>query len=59
MENRLMQQAKQTIQRLTNGHSMSDQDKQAATTAIQSAYSKATPEEQQELQKLEQQLRDH
>lgn len=54
-----MQQAKQAIQRLTSGQSMSDKDKQAASTAIQSAYSKATPEEQEELQQLEQQLREN
>ncbi|CQR47002.1 hypothetical protein BN1058_01291 [Paraliobacillus sp. PM-2] len=59
MENRLIQQAKQAIQRITNGNTLSNEDKQAATNAIQSAYTKATPEEQKELQKLEQQLRDH
>ncbi|WP_182200054.1 DUF3813 family protein [Paraliobacillus salinarum] len=59
MENHFMQQAKQAIQRLTNGHSMSDKDKQAASNAIQSAYSKATPQEQEELQQLEQQLREN
>lgn len=59
MANNFIQQAKQTVQRMTTGETYSDQDKQAATNAIQAAYPKATPEEQKELQQLEQQLRDH
>ncbi len=58
MANHFMEQAKQVIQRIANGNTLSDDDKQAATNAIQSAYSKATPEEQKELQQLEQMLRD-
>ncbi|WP_079709147.1 DUF3813 family protein [Paraliobacillus ryukyuensis] len=59
MANQFMQQARNAIQRFTNGTTMSNEDKQAASHAIQAAYAKATPEEQQELQQLEQQLRDH
>ncbi len=35
------------------------EDKQAAQTAIQAAYQEATPEEKQQLQQLENQLRQH
>lgn len=59
MENHFLQQAKQTIQRMAKGNTLTNEDKQAATSAIQAAYAKATPEEQKELQQLEQQLREH
>lgn len=35
------------------------QDKQAAQNAIQAAYQEASPEEKQQLQKLEAQLKQH
>ncbi|WP_204499317.1 DUF3813 domain-containing protein [Aquibacillus albus] len=56
MANNLFQQARQAVNRITNGQNVNPQDKQAARNAIQSAYTDATPEEQQELQQLEQQL---
>ncbi|MCT2535626.1 DUF3813 domain-containing protein [Aquibacillus koreensis] len=56
MANNLFQQAKDAVNRLANGQSFDENDKQAAKNAIQSAYTNATPEEQQELQQLEQQL---
>ena len=59
MANQFIQQAKQAVQRMTTGENYSNQDKQAATNAIQAAYTKATPEEQKVLQQVEQQLRDH
>lgn len=57
-ENNLFQQAKDAIMNLTN---MPDQataeDEQAAQSAIQAAYEDASPEEQQHLQQLEQELK--
>ncbi len=35
------------------------QDKQAAQNAVQAAYTEATPEERNQLQQLEQQLKQH
>ncbi|PWU67745.1 MULTISPECIES: DUF3813 family protein [Gracilibacillus] len=56
-QNRMFEQAKNAVNRLMGGNSMSEQDKQAAQDAIQSAYTNATAEEQQELRQLEQQLK--
>ncbi|MBR7797628.1 DUF3813 family protein [Agaribacter marinus] len=41
------------------GNNASAQDKQAAQNAIQAAYNEATPEEKQQLQQLENQLKQH
>ncbi|MGN8644617.1 DUF3813 family protein [Gracilibacillus sp. HCP3S3_G5_1] len=59
MQNRLFQQARDAVNRLMNrgNGNFSEQDKQAAQNAIQSAYTNATAEEQQELQELENQLK--
>lgn len=54
----MFQQAKDAVTRMINGGSnFSEQDKQAAQQAIQSAYQSATAEEEKELRALEEQLR--
>jgi len=59
LENNLFQQAKNAIANLTNMQGNANEtDQQAAQNAIQAAYNDATPEEQQQLQQLEQQLKD-
>lgn len=62
MGDNLFQQAKNAIANLTNTQGNANQsnqaDKQAANNAIQAAYNDATPEEQEQLQQLEQQLKD-
>ncbi|SET14728.1 Protein of unknown function [Oceanobacillus limi] len=55
----LLQQAMDAVNRITNNNQASDQDKQAAHSAIQAAYNDATPAEKQQLQQLEQQLQQH
>lgn len=58
MANNMFQQAKDAVTRMINGGSnFSEQDKQAAQQAIQSAYQSATAEEEKELRALEEQLR--
>ncbi|WP_099157210.1 DUF3813 family protein [Virgibacillus ndiopensis] len=58
MANNLFQQAKDAVNRLTNTTGAANaQDKQAAQNAIQAAYTNCSPEEQQQLQQLEQQLK--
>lgn len=58
MENNLFQQAKDAVSNLTNMQGNANaQEKQAAKNAVQSAYSDCTPEEKQQLQQLEQQLK--
>mgnify|MGYP001355575959 FL=1 len=58
MANNMFQQAKDAVTRMLNGGSnFSEQDKQAAQQAIQSAYQSATAEEEKELRALEEQLR--
>lgn len=58
MANNMFQQAKDAVTRMLNGGSnFSEQDKQAAQQAIQSAYQNATAEEEKELRALEEQLR--
>ncbi|GGB39785.1 DUF3813 family protein [Virgibacillus dakarensis] len=58
MENNLFQQAKSAVSRLTNAQNTpSEQEKQAAQNAIQQAYNDCTAEEKQQLQQLEQTLK--
>ncbi|WP_208590487.1 DUF3813 family protein [Gracilibacillus suaedae] len=59
MQNQLFQQARDAVNRLMNraNGNFSEQDKQAAQNAIQTAYTNATAEEQQELRELENQLK--
>nr|WP_085509168.1 DUF3813 family protein [Thalassobacillus devorans] len=59
--NNLMQTAKNAVNRITNAGrgQFNEQEKQAAQQAIQSAYADSTPEEKQQLQQLEEQLRRH
>ncbi|AIF42750.1 DUF3813 family protein [Virgibacillus halodenitrificans] len=59
MENNLFQQAKNAVNNfMTNQNNAANAtDKQAAQNAIQAAYNEATPEEKQQLQQLENQLR--
>ncbi|SER86488.1 Protein of unknown function [Gracilibacillus ureilyticus] len=56
MRNNMFEQAKNAVNNLMNRNNFSEQDKQAAQNAIQSAYTNATAEEQRELKQLEQQL---
>ncbi|WP_430787707.1 DUF3813 domain-containing protein [Virgibacillus flavescens] len=57
MENNFFQQAKKAVSNLKNTQgNTSDQEKQAAHNAIQSAYADCSPEEKQQLQQLEQEL---
>lgn len=54
----MFQQAKDAVARMMNGeNSFSEQDKEAAKQAIQSAYQNASAEEEQELRALEAQLK--
>ncbi|WHX24698.1 DUF3813 family protein [Virgibacillus halodenitrificans] len=57
--NNLFQQAKNAVNNfMTNQNNAANAtDKQAAQNAIQAAYNEATPEEKQQLQQLENQLR--
>lgn len=60
MEDNLFQQAKKAISNLTNMQNqgnVTENDNQIAQKAIQAAYENATPEEEQQLQQLEQQLK--
>ncbi|ASK60820.1 hypothetical protein CFK37_00660 [Virgibacillus phasianinus] len=58
MENNLFQQAKNAVSSFTNKQgNASEQEKQAAKNAVQSAYADCSPEEKQQLQQLEQQLK--
>lgn len=64
MEKNLFQQAKDLVEDLMNMDDDHDhiqhsgQDQTAAREAIQSAYQQATPEEQKQLEQLEQQIDD-
>lgn len=59
MENNLFQRAKDAINNLMNMQGQAnDKDKQAAQEAINAAYENASPEEQQQLQQLEEHLED-
>jgi uncharacterized protein YybS (DUF2232 family) len=55
----MFQQAKDAVTNFMNNQNSqaSAQDKQAVQNAIQAAYNEATPEEKQQLQQLENQLR--
>ncbi|GAA0301167.1 hypothetical protein GGQ92_001404 [Gracilibacillus halotolerans] len=59
MANNMFQQAKDAVTRMMNGENggFSEQDKEAAKQAIQSAYQNASAEEEKELRALEAQLR--
>jgi Sec-independent protein translocase protein TatA len=58
LENNLFQQAKSAVSRFTNALGTSnEQDRQAAQHAIQQAYTNCSAEEQQQLQQLEQTLK--
>ncbi|MBM7554064.1 DUF3813 domain-containing protein [Thalassobacillus pellis] len=60
MENNLFQNAKNAVNRFTNARGANRQrEKEAARQVIQSAYNNCSPEEQQQLQQLEQQLERH
>ncbi|GAB2533161.1 DUF3813 family protein [Gracilibacillus alcaliphilus] len=56
MKNQMLEQAKNAVNRMMNGGTFDEEDKRAAQSAIQAAYSHATTEEQQELRQLEEQL---
>ncbi|RLL45051.1 DUF3813 family protein [Oceanobacillus piezotolerans] len=58
MQNNLLQQAMNAVTNMMSGNA-SEQDKQAAQSAIQAAYTNATSEEKQQLQQLENQLKQH
>ena len=60
MENNLFQQAKHAVTNMMKMQGNSSQeDQQAAQDAIQAAYTEASPEERQQLEQLEQQLKSH
>lgn len=60
LESNLFQQAKDVVNNVVNGQdSMNENDKQAAQNAIKAAYQSASPEEQQHLAQLEQQLEEN
>ncbi|MCF3942060.1 DUF3813 family protein [Oceanobacillus alkalisoli] len=57
MEQSRFQQARQRIMDMMNmGQDVTEADKEAVQHAIQAAYEEATPQEQKELEQLEQQL---
>lgn len=54
------QQAKQQIMNMMNmGNQVTDEDQVSIQHALQAAYEEATAEEKQELEQLEQQLKDN
>lgn len=58
MENNLFQRAKDAMNHLMNMQGEANEnDKQAAQNAINEAYQNASPEEQQQLQQLEEHLK--
>jgi Sec-independent protein translocase protein TatA len=58
MEGSFFQEAKKRMVNMMNTNQQpSDEDRESTMHAIQAAYAQATPEEEQELQKLEQQMR--
>lgn len=63
-DNHLFQQAKDAVMNFMNMQGTDDRDganetdQEAAQNAIQAAYNDASPEEQQQLQQLEQQLKE-
>lgn len=58
MKDSLFQQAKKQMQQMMHsGRQATHEDKELTNHAIQAAYAEATPEETQELEKLEQQLK--
>lgn len=58
MENSLFQEAKQKVTQMMNTEKeTTETDLELANHALQAAYEQATPEEKQELQQLEQQLK--
>ncbi|MBP2076610.1 MULTISPECIES: DUF3813 family protein [Oceanobacillus] len=59
MQNNLFQQAKDAVSNMMMQGNANSQDKQAAQNAVQAAYTEATPEERNQLQQLEQQLKQH
>lgn len=57
----MFQQAKEAITNLTNMRNqgnITENDKQVAQKAIEAAYQSATPEEEEQLQQLEEQLKE-
>ncbi|MBO8156255.1 MAG: DUF3813 family protein [Bacillaceae bacterium] len=63
MANRMIEQAREAVNRLTNMGQATDQERErqiaVARNVIQSAYQESTPEEQEQLQQLEQQIENH
>lgn len=63
MEQNLFQEAKKRVMNMMNmgeqGQQISETDRNAMQHAIQAAYQEATPEEKDELQQLEQKLRNN
>lgn len=58
MENNLFQKAKEAITNLTNAReNTNESDRQIAQKIIQDAYNDASPEERQQLEEFEQQLK--
>lgn len=58
LENNVFQRAKDAINHLMNTQGeASENDRQAAENAINDAYQNASPEEQQQLQQLEEHLK--
>lgn len=59
MEKNVFQQAKDAIMNMVNMNDEADENEQQATQqAIDAAYQEATPEEQQQLKQLEDQLKE-
>lgn len=59
MEKNVFQQAKDAIMNMVNMNDEADEnEQQAAQQAIDAAYQEATPEEQQQLKQLEDQLKE-
>lgn len=61
MANKLFQEAREAVQNLTNAATGANQEKQleVAKNCIQSAYANSSPEQQQQLQQLQQQIEAH
>ncbi|TCT22437.1 uncharacterized protein DUF3813 [Melghiribacillus thermohalophilus] len=63
MANRMIEQAREAVNRLTNMGQASNEERErqiaVARNVIQSAYQQSTPEEQEQLEQLERQIENH
>ncbi|UFU00545.1 DUF3813 family protein [Radiobacillus kanasensis] len=59
MATNMFKQAKDAVAQFTNSQNPTEQEKESARSVIQSAFTSASPAEQQQLQELERKLEQH